>query len=134
LLVDVLGRLRQQKRYPKAKVEVDGKIVDKVPEVPIIIEGHVYVRVCSVSEELGVKMVNFKSEAVWIDREYEHFEFPVGERRLLFRGIVEETTLAPLIVGDTVYFPLRFVAERLGFTVDWDARRRTVVIQSPQLL
>jgi hypothetical protein len=132
LIISIVGELRMMQRYATAAIEIDGKIVDNVPETPLIIDGRVYARVCSVSKELGVRMMTFKSESVWIDREYEHFELPVGERRLVFRGKEEQTPVAPLIVGNAVYFPLRYVAERLGFRVDWNSTRRTVVITKPR--
>ena len=111
-------------------IEVDGKPITEMPAQPQIIGGHTFVRVCTVSDALGVKTMNYKFESVWIDRGEEHWVFPVTGGVISINGIEEPAPLAPRKIGDNLYFPLRFVAERLGFEVDWDAKRRTVVITS----
>ena len=41
---------------------------------------------------------------------------------------LEKYGVAPVIMNDRTYVPIRFVAEELGATVDWTAETQTITI------
>lgn len=54
--------------------------------------------------------------------------------RIVFDGETIETEIAPRIIGDRVFAPVRAIAEKLGAYVEWDERRREVRISKfPEL-
>ena len=42
--------------------------------------------------------------------------------------VLEKYGVAPLIIDNRTYVPIRFVAEELGATVDWNADTQEIVI------
>lgn len=77
-----------------------------------------------------------ESGKIFIDSEYRTLELAIGEKRLLiqrkydFTGIAEtiEMDVAPFILDDAVYVPLRFVAESLGANVEWNGLNNSVSV------
>ena len=43
--------------------------------------------------------------------------------------VLEKYGVAPLIIDNRTYVPIRFVAEELGATVDWNADTQEIVIR-----
>ena len=44
-------------------------------------------------------------------------------------AVLEKYGVAPLIIDNRTYVPIRFVAEELGASVVWDGQTRTVTIE-----
>lgn len=57
--------------------------------------------------------------------------FSEGERRWLNWQESLEMDTAAVIIHDSTFAPIRYMAEFFGFTVDWDANTRTVMLASP---
>lgn len=84
---------------------------------------------------------------------YDFFGMRIGEKRIIevddsfasvlssqpgnhvdemtFRNftVTKDMDVAPKIVGDRTFVPIRFVAEQFGLTVDWENENRAVVIR-----
>lgn len=56
----------------------------------------------------------------------------VGKTEALVNGIPLITDAAPFQKNGTVYIPLRFLAENLGFTVGWREETQTITIEEVQ--
>jgi hypothetical protein len=77
-----------------------------------------------------------ETETITIDGMYSTVEFTVGEKSALIHrkydltGIPEtvEMDVAPFLLDDVVYVPLRFAAEGLGALVKWDGVNRTILV------
>ncbi|NSW82743.1 MAG: copper amine oxidase N-terminal domain-containing protein [Syntrophothermus sp.] len=57
-------------------------------------------------------------------------EMVIGEKRISTNGETKEIDVAPLLKQNPAwrtYLPARYVAEGLGYEVDWDAETRTVI-------
>lgn len=76
------------------------------------------------------------TKKILIDGKYSTIEFTIGEKSALihrkfdFTGIPEsiEMDVAPYIINDDVYVPLRFAAEGLGALVEWDSVNNSVLV------
>ena len=77
-----------------------------------------------------------ETETITLDGIYSTVEFTIGEksasvyRKYDLTGIPEtvEMDVAPFILDDVVYLPLRFAAEGLGALVEWDGERKSVLV------
>ena len=54
--------------------------------------------------------------------------FTIGETKTSVFGEEKENDVAPIIKGNRAFLPVRFVAESLGASVEWDNETRTVTI------
>jgi len=59
-----------------------------------------------------------------------HLEMVVGSRTINVNGRLSQMDVSPAIVDGRTYLPARYVAEPLGYTVEWDAGTQTVNIGS----
>lgn len=102
----------------------------------IIRDGHAYVPLRSVFEQLGAEVTWHGADrtaavsrpasegrpAVMIEADYN-----IGELRLNGETV---DGLEPMFMnGGSAYLPLRFISERLGAAVDWDAQQRRIAIR-----
>jgi hypothetical protein len=93
----------------------------------------------TVFDLLGAKTsYDEKAGKVYVEGDYSAVEMSLNSKKALvhrkydFSGIPQEVELdaAPRLSNGTVYLPLRFVAESLDATVDWDARSSTAFIST----
>lgn len=54
--------------------------------------------------------------------------FSIGSSQALTDSGTVEMDTAAVIVNDRTYAPVRYLAEFFGYTVDWDGKSRTVII------
>ncbi len=122
-------------------LKVNGKMVENLPMHPVIINDSTMVPVREVFEALG-------SEIIWHDDtcrvEIVNSDVSVfvkiGDRNTYINGEVVPIDISqplPMLIGTTPdnlksMVPVRFVAEKLGFTVDWDDATRTVLISQKE--
>ncbi len=85
---------------------------------------------------------NLGAEVEWIEnlqKVYIYTEQPdtivltIGEKMAVVYGLPVMNDVAPVLVNDRTMLPIRFVAEALGATVDWDEATRTVTIVNGEL-
>lgn len=55
-------------------------------------------------------------------------ELKIGNNSMLINGIYKPMDVAPFIQNDRTFVPIRFVAEGLGYNVDWDDLTKEVTI------
>lgn len=84
-----------------------------------------------VSEFLGGTVswdAQTRTVTINFDKQNLHIKFTVGEKIVYVNGEKKTTDVAPLIRDSRTFAPLRFVAETMGFNVDWDATSHSVTI------
>ena len=93
--------------------------------------GRVMIPLRVVTEELGCDVIWYaeKSQIV-IRRPGIELQFTIGENVMQKNGSDISMDVAPVIINDRTYVPLRTVQEALNDTVKWDNDTRTVYIDS----
>ena len=124
----VIGLEWAKRRFPSIRIEVDGKVPSPVEEYPRLINGVAYARVCSLSSALGIKMLNANYEEVQITRENQLWTWPVGQREIHVIGLSGPTPNAPIQIGASIFFPVRYTCQMLGYLVEWDKATSTLSI------
>lgn len=113
---------------PTVNVTVEGQPLD-MPVPPIIVADRTMVGVRSVGEAVGGELIwDPVKRQVTVIRRSDTVVLTVGSTQALVNGRPVTLEIAPQIVNDRTMVPLRFIAEALGGTVEWDAATRTVNI------
>jgi hypothetical protein len=116
----------------RIRVQIDGKEVSfKDVKPPRLIGGRVYARTCTLSEALGVKMGGydlFDGKLVGLDKEGLVLDLPVDSHVAWINDTIEEAPYATHLLEKQFFFPVRYIAEKLGASVKWNAHKSMVVI------
>ena len=90
---------------------------------PLIINSRTMVPIRIVTETLGGSADwNGKAQVVTLNINGKTITMKIGV-------VLEKYGVAPLIIDNRTYVPIRFVAEELGATVDWNADTQEIVIR-----
>lgn len=109
-------------------VYIDGLLL-LVDEPPIMQNGRVLVPVRSLFETLD-------KDVAWIPKTKEivvgggEMRFFAGSNKAIVHGKTHTLDVAVQVVNGRTFIPLRFVSEQLGFSVEWDGKKRTVIIST----
>ncbi|MCH5187903.1 MAG: hypothetical protein J1F63_05825 [Oscillospiraceae bacterium] len=111
-------------------VTVDGSSISfDVP--PKIIDGTTMLPVRLALEPLGAEFAwNERSQAVTIRANGKNIVLTIGAESALVDGVSKPLMKPAMIIDGRTLIPIRFVAEELGYGVDWDSNTRTVIISS----
>ncbi|MDO5301204.1 MAG: copper amine oxidase N-terminal domain-containing protein [Tissierellia bacterium] len=101
-------------------------------ETPYVIEGdRTYVPIRVISENLGYDVAwNQGAKEVSITRDGTEVVMAVGMADYTVNGELKYMDAQPFLREDRTFVPLRFVAEALGTTVEWDEFYRLVLVGS----
>jgi hypothetical protein len=94
---------------------------------PVEQVGRIYVPLRGVFERLGASVV-YANGAIEATRGSTQISLQVGSTTATVRGVTTTLDAAPFLIGARVLVPLRFVAQALGATVNYDGSSRTVAI------
>lgn len=118
-------------------LKVNGASVTELPMYPVIINDSTMVPVREVFEALGSQVIwhDDTCQVEIVDNGVSVF-VKIGDRNTIINGNVvpiDSTQPLPMLIGlDPTglksMVPVRFVAEKLGFSVDWDGVNRTVLL------
>ncbi len=116
-------------------VYCDGILVE-FDEGPYIIDGFTFVPVRGLSEALSFKyswddanktvIVVSEGASAWIQA--DNRSITINSESIIYS---EKIDVAPCIIDNRIFVPLRFIAELFDSTVEWDAEREAVVITTP---
>lgn len=115
--------------YIGAKVRKDGELIKFNDQYPIIKDGITLIPVRAVSEKMGAEVEwDGENGVVTIDKDGTVIKLYTGTHDAYVDG--EKYTLdhSAEIINNRTLVPLRFVAESLDLTVNWDGETRTVEI------
>lgn len=124
------GKMHGDVELDEIPVFIDGRQVIFQDVPPQIIDNRTMVPVRKLSEALGA-MVNWDpaTQTVTISTPAGvKIEMTIGSNQALVNGQAVTLDVAPLIVGNRTLFPARFIAENLGFQVNWDDLYRMVTV------
>jgi hypothetical protein len=115
---------------------VDGKTPGvKMDAKPFIENGRTFVPVRYLSNALGVtdEHIGWKSPKVTLDEPgFPVVELAVGSKTIKSNGKAATMDVSPLVKQGRTYLPARWVAEALGYQVDWDPKLPNVVLCYPK--
>ncbi|MBF7082653.1 copper amine oxidase N-terminal domain-containing protein [Desulfallas sp. Bu1-1] len=107
----------------------------KMDAKPFIESGRTFVPVRYLSNALGVtdEHIGWKSPRVTLDAPgFPAVELSVSSKQLKSNGKATTMDVSPLARQGRTYLPARWVAEALGYTVDWDPKLPNVVLCYPK--
>ncbi|MDK2888068.1 MAG: hypothetical protein PWP72_946 [Thermoanaerobacter sp.] len=104
----------------------------KMDVAPFVEQGRTFVPVRFLSNALGVEDKNIgwdeKARLVTLKQPgYPVVELVVGSKQLKSNGKVTNMDVSPLVRSGRTFLPARWVAEALGYQVEWDASLGLVV-------
>lgn len=118
-------------------LKINGKNITNLPMKPVIIDDYTMVPVREVFEALGSSIIwhDDTCQVEIVDNGVSIF-VKIGDRNTYINGElvkIEEPQPLPMLIGMNEgllksMVPVRFIAEKLGFDVDWDDATRTVLI------
>lgn len=104
----------------------------QVAHRPFILSGTTMVALDDVARLLGADPEwNATTQQAWLRKGSRSIRFRVGSDQAEVDGQFQAMSVAPVQMNMQLFVPLRFVAERFGATVDWDAAGQRVRIQRP---
>jgi hypothetical protein len=107
-------------------ITINGNAVNVQPE-PIVQAGRVFVPLRGVFEQLGASVV-YSSGQINATGNGRNISLQIGSTQATVDGQPATIDVAPFIVGESTYVPLRFISESLGAGVSWDDSTNTVSI------
>ncbi len=107
-------------------VTINGNAVDVEP-APLVQAGRVFVPLRGVFEQLGASVV-YANGQINANGNGRDISLHIGSTQATVDGQPETIDVAPFIVGESTYVPLRFISESLGASVSWDDGTSTVAI------
>jgi len=115
------------------KLIIDQKQIEITPS-PIIDNGRTLVPIRLISERLGA-IVNWDQESrtILIQKGERSVLLRLDNRLIDFRGgtsIYSLADVAPKLIGDRTFVPLRLVSNALGVSIEWDGNSRTIYVDS----
>lgn len=109
---------------------IDGNYVES-DVAPFIEDSRTLVPLRVISENLGLEVEwNAKDKEVIISQGEDYFVFLIGENFYSKGDLKMEMDVAPKIVSERTFVPIRVIAELFDKEVNWDNENRTVVIGS----
>jgi hypothetical protein len=105
-------------------VTLNGQIVNLSP-APETREGRVFVPLRGVFERLGASVV-YANGTINAQGNGHSVQLHIGSNQAVVDGNGQQLDVAPFLIGDYTYVPLRFVSQALGATVNYDNGSRVV--------
>jgi hypothetical protein len=102
----------------QVEVTVNGSAVDISP-APIVQAGRVFVPLRGVFEQLGASVV-YSNGTINATGNGRDISLQIGSTQATVNDQPQTIDVAPFIVGESAYVPLRFISEALGDSVSWD--------------
>ena len=100
---------------------VNGNAYEK-DVAPVIMNDRTLVPIRFITESLGGKVAwNEKEKEVVLTIDGKEIKMTIGK-------VLEKYSVAPVILNDRTYMPVRFVADELGATTTWDAVSKMVTV------
>ncbi len=113
---------------------VDGEDITDL-SAPVIVDNRTLIPVRFVAEALGAE-VGWDGETytVTVDKDDDHLRLIIDSRLVQYNlgESYQIIDVAPRIINDRTYVPLRVVSNALGIGISWDGDSRTVYIDSSE--
>lgn len=120
-----------------AEENITVKLDDTVMEFeaqPQMINDRTMVPFWEIFEAMGALVAyNVDTQTVSARKSFCTVEATIGKEIIVVNGEEKEIDVAPVIMDDIVFVPVRFIAEAFNSTVEWDGETNTVIITSGEL-
>lgn len=103
----------------------------KMDTAPIIYLNRTFVPVRFLGNALGVSDSNIEwnsNTRTATLKGSKQLDLTIGKQAITVNGTSQSIDVAPMITNSRTMLPARFVAEGLGFKVDWDASNQLVIV------
>lgn len=105
--------------------------IDDNGTAPVIVNDRTLLPVRAVVEAMGGNVEWYQdSQTAVLTMNGIEIQLVIGGTTAYVNGTAENMDTAPTIINDRTMLPIRFIAEKFGFDVDWDGESMTVTIQS----
>lgn len=107
---------------------INGIILDSdVPKK--VINHHTYLPLSVISEQLEIDVRwNVQEQAATIIQDNKHIVLHIDQTSATVDGRSMVMSVAPFIEDETVFLPLNFLGEQLGFRVIWDPLTQSIIL------
>ena len=121
--------LTMQIGNPVMTVNGENKNIDENGTVPIVENGRTLVPIRAIIEAMGgdVKWDGETNTAV-LTLGNDTITLVIGSETAFFNEEKNTLDVAPKIINDRTMLPIRFIAEKFNFNVDWDEATETITI------
>ena len=128
--LDLADIYRKSQKENEIKVTLDGVPVE-FDQPPVSVDGRTLVPIRAVMEKMG-GTVNWLADTSTTEIKFDgnRMQLVLDSTTAVYNGEIYKLDVPPKAINNRTLMPLRFVAERFGFNVDWDAATRTVVIET----
>ena len=92
-------------------------------------DGRVFVPLRGVFERLGASVV-YQSGTITAQGNGHSVQLQIGSTQATVDGQAQTLDVAPVIIGDSTYVPLRFISQALGAGVNYDSSQNLVALSS----
>ena len=114
----------------EVKLWINGSYVT-TDVAPVIENGRTLVPIRVISENLGLEVDwNKDLKQITVSQADDHFIFVIGQNFYTKDEIKQDLDVAPKIINDRTFVPIRVIAEAFNQEVNWDNVARTVAIGS----
>ncbi|MDO4552575.1 MAG: N-acetylmuramoyl-L-alanine amidase family protein [Bacillota bacterium] len=118
--------------YATADLTLDGAAVE-TDMPPVILEGRTLIPARALFEGMGGEVLwDGEARMVTILWGSYRIQLTIDSTTAFVNGAQETLDVPATIINDRTLIPVRFVAEAIGCTVDWDPETRTVMVTSPE--
>ncbi len=118
-------------QFKRPLVYLDGEKTEFSDCYPFIENDRTMIPLRAVLEKAGAEVMwNEEERLVTVSKEALSVSMKIGDAKIIVDGKIYETDVAPMIVDDRTYIPLRAFSEGLGMKVDWDGENYIVNIDS----
>jgi outer membrane protein assembly factor BamB len=99
---------------------------------PFVEEGRTLVPIRPIGDSLGAEVIWYPDDKrVAYSLKTRFIQMRIGDPIAYVNGKVVTMSVPPIIKNDRAFVPLRFVSEKLGAKVEWDANEKKVTIMYP---
>lgn len=144
-LVSALVIIMSTQIFAETKVVTDVKVVDSTTNEEINFENEIvnvdgtnFFPMRELLNNLGVSDENIEwnstSKSVDFSSKYFDASFQIGNNNYSSNEVVQDIDVAPFIYNEKAYLPIRYVANSLGYFVEYDDETKTTILTSPKEL
>jgi len=117
------------------KLQIDNKIATinskqvVLTVSPLLVSGRTLVPIRFISENLGFKVTwTANNKPIIISDKNNTIEITINSTNVKINGVDNKIDVAPQLIGDTTYVPLRFISETLGKSIRWISDTKEIII------
>ncbi len=107
-------------------IVINGQALDKEPP-PRMVDGRVLIPLRKVFNALGAT-VKYENKVIDAERGSQSVSLSPGSNVAKINGQETSLDVPPLLIDTVTYVPLRFVAQALGDSVNYDAAAKTITV------